>query len=85
MVIWLGTCSFGAVIGWVAAFVFYHNRPAWREVKSTLAVLFGAAAQAVFGGTFGVAVYGAGVIIGIGLYGTAFLIQWLRRVHDITM
>ena len=83
MLVWLGILSFGAVIGWVVAFVYHHNRALLRELKGLLAILFGAALQAVFGVSLGIVVYGVGVAAGIVLYVITLLFRSLRRAHEI--
>ena len=83
MSVWLGTFGFGAVIGWVVAFVYHHNRALLRELKGLLAILFGAALQAVFGVSLGIVVYGVGVAAGIVLYVITLFFRSLRRAHEI--
>ena len=82
MILWLGTYCFGVVLGWLAAYLFDHNRPVWRETKAVLGVLFGAALQSVFGGFPGVIIYGFGVLIGAALYGVTLLLVFLSRAHS---
>ena len=84
MVVWIGTCCFGIVLGWVTGYLVHHGLPIWREIKTVLGVLFGAALQAIFGGFPGMLVYGVGVFIGVVLYGVTLLIVPLRRAHNIT-
>jgi len=83
MSVWLGTFGFGMVIGWVVAFVYHHNRALLRELKGLLAILFGAALQAVFGVNLGIIVYGVGVTAGTVLYVITLLFRSLRRAHEI--
>lgn len=79
--IWaLGALGFGAVLGWVSAYLVHHGRPGWREAKAVLGVLFGAALQALFGWA-GTIVYGLGVALGAVAYGVTLLIPPLRRTH----
>jgi hypothetical protein len=84
MILWLGTYGFGAVMGWMAAYLFDHNRPTWREIKSAAGLVFGAAAQAVFGGVPGIVIYGIGVFIGVAFYGVTLLLAPLRHAHHIS-
>jgi hypothetical protein len=83
MFVWLGTFGFGMVIGWVAAFVYHHSRALLRELKGLLAILFGAALQAIFGVSSGIIVYGVGVTAGTVLYVITLLFRSLRRAHEI--
>lgn len=83
MFVWLGTFGFGMVIGWVVAFVYHHNRGLWRELKGLLAILLGAALQAVFGVRLGIVVYGVGLAAGIVLYVITLVFRSLRRAHEI--
>ena len=83
MSVWLGNLGFGMVIGWVVAFVYHRNRALLRELKGLLAILFGAALQAIFGVSLGIVIYGAGVAAGIVLYVITLLFRLLRGAHEI--
>jgi hypothetical protein len=82
VILWMGTYCFGLVMGWLAAYLYQHGRPGWRESKVALGVLFGAALQSVFGSFPGLVIYGIGVFIGLALYGVTLLLALLRHAHS---
>jgi hypothetical protein len=82
MVISLGACGFGLVLGWITACLAHHSRPGWREVKVALGVLLGATFQALVSLWPGMAWYAVGIVMGAGLYGVTLIVKPLRRTHD---
>jgi hypothetical protein len=83
MIVWVGTSLFGMVLGWVSMYLILHGKPVWREAKVALGVLFGATLQAVFGGVFGIILYGIGLGFGALCYGLTLLFAPLRRAHHL--
>ena len=84
MIVLVGTYCFGTVLGWISAHMIHLGRPAWREIKAAIGVLFGAVLQAVLGKGIGLVVYGVGVAIGAVLYFVTLLFRRMRQVHSIT-
>ena len=83
MIVLVGSYCFGTVLGWVAARAMHVGRPAWREFKAAVGVLFGAVLQALLGKGVGLVVYGIGVAIGAVLYFVTLLFKRVRRIHTM--